>query len=153
MIPLLRQTSLQHKHLYCNICLPTIAKCVAGVLNVLHFPRRPASNMRSLYCANQSSVPLHGSSYFLFPKLLGHSFVHPSLAGAAVRVAEPSPPDTQPPPAPAERGQRRPHGTYEQQRTQSVLQAVIGRCGGDNLPRPSVGQSTLHPPYLQIDRS
>ena len=47
----------------------------------------------------------------------------------------------------------RPHGTYEQQLTQSALQAVIGRCGGDNLPRPSVGQSTLHPPYLQIDRS
>ena len=149
MIPLLRQTSLQHKHPYCSICLPTIAKCVAGVPNLLHFPRRPASNMRSLYCANQTSAPRHGSSYFLFTKLLGHSFVHPSLAGAAVRVAEPSPPGhTATACAGRARPASRPHGTYEQQLTQSALQAVIGRCGGENLPRPSVGQSTLHPPYL-----
>jgi len=143
------------KHYNTNVCLLTLPKCVAGVPNLLHFPRRPATK-RSLYSVFRSPRLLATAvRQFPIPILyLGHSFVHPSLADAAVRVVRSH--GSRPGTATATRRQVRPasqpHRTYEQQRTQSALRAVIGRCDGDNLPRPSAGQSTLHLPYLQIDR-
>jgi hypothetical protein len=155
---------LQHKPPYCNICLGMVPKCVAGVPNLLHFPRRPASK-RSLYSVFRSPRLLATAVrqfLFLFPSFVRSQLcsplplqMPPFESCVTVRVVRNrgSRPGTQPPPPAGQvRPASRPHGTYEQQRTQSALHAMFGRCGGDNLPRPSAGQSTPHPPYLQIDR-
>jgi hypothetical protein len=62
-------------------CLGTVPKCVAGVPNLLHFPRCLASKW-SLYSVFRSSWILAiavRSSYSYSHPLLGHNFVQPSL--------------------------------------------------------------------------
>jgi len=96
------------KHYNTNVCLLTLPKCVAGVPNLLHFPRRPATK-RSLYSVFRSPRLLATAvRQFPIPIIyLGHSFVHPYLADAAVRVVRSrgSRPGTQPPPPTGKCGQ------------------------------------------------